>query len=401
MPAKFDNYVLNKNVKYDINSVVNYSNLSIDNFVFTNNLNKFHEPTTFAEAANDPRWIEAMNQEMEAFNKNNTWEITDLPKGRKVIGSKWIFKVKYKSDGDVERFKAKLVAKGFGQKEGIDYEETFSHVVKIVTIGCLLTMAVSNRWHVYQLDVNNAFLYGELAEDMYMHLPEGYFTDNDNKKIMGKLIYLTITRPDITFDVHNLSQFMHAPCQSHLKLAFHVLRYLKGSPGTGISFKHCNDLSLSAYVNSDWAKWKITQKSVIGYVVYMGMNLVSWKSKKHYVIAKSSAKSKYRAMNSATGDVLWIINFLGNLKVKVNLLVPISCDSSYAIQIATNLVFHERTKHFEIDLYFLREKVSIGLIKTLKIKYEDNVVDGLTKGLSIKNHKRFCEYLQLLDVYHK
>ncbi|GJW52437.1 hypothetical protein Tco_0093788 [Tanacetum coccineum] len=85
MPAKFDNYVLDKRVKYDINFVVNYSNLSIETFVFSNNMNKIHEPKTFVEAANDPRWVEAMNQEMEALNSNKTWEITYLPKDRKAI----------------------------------------------------------------------------------------------------------------------------------------------------------------------------------------------------------------------------------------------------------------------------------------------------------------------------
>ncbi|GJY07742.1 ribonuclease H-like domain-containing protein [Tanacetum coccineum] len=289
-----------------------------------------------------------MNLKMEALNNNNTWEITELPQGRKAIGSKWGFKTKYKSNGELERFKARLVAKGFNQKEGIDYEETFSPVIKIITVRCLLTVDVSNKWPVYQLDINNAFLYGELEESVYMKLPEVYVddiiitgnneyeinnfkkylsskfkikdlgklkyffrvevleTDNDlclnqrkycmellleygmlackpakahildqskkkkdknefdsalsnitcYQKIVGKLIYLTLTRPDIAYVVHCLSQFMYAPCQSHLKLAFHVLR-----------------------------------KSVTRYVVYMGSNLVSWKSKKQYVLAKSSAEA--------------------------------------------------------------------------------------------------------------
>ncbi|GKB66235.1 putative RNA-directed DNA polymerase, partial [Tanacetum coccineum] len=118
------------NVKYDINFVISYANMSIENFVFSTNLNKIHEPKSFAEAANDPRWIEAMNQDMEALNSNKTWEITEFSRG-KAIGSKWIFKVKYKSSRDVERFKAILVAQGFRKKEDIDYEETFSLVVKI------------------------------------------------------------------------------------------------------------------------------------------------------------------------------------------------------------------------------------------------------------------------------
>ncbi|GJQ92447.1 putative RNA-directed DNA polymerase [Tanacetum coccineum] len=136
---------------------------------------------SYKEAALDPRWIEAMNSEMEALNRNKTWIITDLPKNRKAIGSKWIFKVKYKYTGKVERFKARLVAKGFSQKEGIDYEEIFSPVVKMVTVRCHLSLVVQKGWVVYQLDINNAFLYGEIVKDVYMTLPEGYFDVNDKK----------------------------------------------------------------------------------------------------------------------------------------------------------------------------------------------------------------------------
>ncbi|GJU24542.1 reverse transcriptase domain-containing protein [Tanacetum coccineum] len=144
-------------------------------------INKIHKLATYLEAVKDNRWIEAMNQEMVALNRNNTWEITDLPSGRKPIGFKWVFKVKYKASGEVERFKARLVAKGFNQREGIDYEETFLPVVKIVTVRCVLSLAIKNKWSLFQLDVNNAFLYDDLEEDVYMSLPEGYSDVNEKK----------------------------------------------------------------------------------------------------------------------------------------------------------------------------------------------------------------------------
>nr|GEY96145.1 putative reverse transcriptase, RNA-dependent DNA polymerase, Gag-polypeptide of LTR copia-type [Tanacetum cinerariifolium] len=123
-----------------------------------------------------PSKINAMNNEMEALNKNRTWIITDLPSNRKPIGCKWIYKIKYKSNDEIERYKARLVAKGYSQREGIDYDETFSPVVKMTTVRCLIALVVKNKWNMYQLDVNNAFLYGELEEDVYMTLPEGYFS---------------------------------------------------------------------------------------------------------------------------------------------------------------------------------------------------------------------------------
>ena len=123
-----------------------------------------------------------MNLEMEALNRNDTWVIVELPAGRRAIGCKWVFKIKYKSDGTIERYKARLVAKGYNQKEGIDYEETFSPVIKIVTVRIIISLAVHNGWPLFQLDINNAFLYGELEEDVYMQLPEGYF-DKDDKRV--------------------------------------------------------------------------------------------------------------------------------------------------------------------------------------------------------------------------
>ncbi|KAJ0621799.1 putative RNA-directed DNA polymerase [Helianthus annuus] len=123
-----------------------------------------------------------MNNEMEALHRNNTWVIVDLPKGRKSIGCKWVYKIKYKASGEVERYKARLVAKGFNQREGIDFGETFSPVVKMVAVRIILKLAVNNDWPLYQLDINNAFLYGSLSEEVYMSLPQGYF-DNDKNKV--------------------------------------------------------------------------------------------------------------------------------------------------------------------------------------------------------------------------
>ncbi|GJY42069.1 ribonuclease H-like domain-containing protein [Tanacetum coccineum] len=140
MPKKFSDF----KVKYNIDKHVNYSYLSLENFNFSTSLNKFVEPKTFNEASKDIRWVEARNLEMEALNRNGTWVITELPVGRKPIGSKWVFKVKYKSTREAERFKARVVAKGFNQKEGIDYKETFSLVVKIVLLDvfCLLLFTI-------------------------------------------------------------------------------------------------------------------------------------------------------------------------------------------------------------------------------------------------------------------
>ncbi|KAJ9563367.1 hypothetical protein OSB04_008527 [Centaurea solstitialis] len=181
LPKKFNDYIIEGKVKYGIERVVNYSHLCKENFCFVSNLNKSVEPSSYLEASKDQNWVNAMNEEMEALYRNGTWELTELPINRKPIGSKWVFKIKYKSNGEIERYKARLVAKGFSQREGLDYEETFSPVVKMVTVRCVIALAVQNNWPLYQLDVNNAFLYGDLNEEVYMSLPEGYFSKDDKR----------------------------------------------------------------------------------------------------------------------------------------------------------------------------------------------------------------------------
>lgn len=119
-----------------------------------------------------------MNKELEALHHNKTWVVTDLPPGKKPIGCKWVFKIKYKSDGTIERHKARLVAKGYTQVEGIDFFDTFSPVAKLTTIRLLLASASSQNWHLHQLDVHNAFLHGHLEEEIYMQLPLVYLPIN-------------------------------------------------------------------------------------------------------------------------------------------------------------------------------------------------------------------------------
>ncbi|GJY53363.1 putative nucleotidyltransferase, ribonuclease H [Tanacetum coccineum] len=154
----------------------------------TQTLNKNSEPKSFYEASKFSHWIDPMNNEIDAL-LNDTTDIVDLLKDIKSIGSKWIFKIKYKSSGEIDKLKARLVAQGFSQKERIDYEEIFSPVVKMVNVRCLLKIVVSNSWPVYQLDVNNAFLYGDLAEIVYMKPPEGYFPSENKVCRLKNFLY--------------------------------------------------------------------------------------------------------------------------------------------------------------------------------------------------------------------
>lgn len=125
------------------------------------------------EALGDPKWKAAMNEEMNSLQKNKTWELVDLPPGKKSVGCRWIYNVKHKVDGTIKRYKARLVAKGYSQTYGIDYTETFAPVAKINTVCVLLSLSTNLDWPLQQFDVKNAFLHGELSEEIYMDLPPG------------------------------------------------------------------------------------------------------------------------------------------------------------------------------------------------------------------------------------
>ena len=157
-----------------ISKYMYYSKLSPSYCAFVTNLSNVAIPKSIQEALSIPSWRAAVLEEIKALEKNGTWELVDLPRGKKTVGCKWVFTVKYKSDGLIERYKARLVAKGFTQSYGIDYQETFAPVAKLNTIRVLLSLAANLNWQLCQLDVKNAFLNGDLTEEVFMDIPLGF-----------------------------------------------------------------------------------------------------------------------------------------------------------------------------------------------------------------------------------
>nr|GEX03699.1 ribonuclease H-like domain, reverse transcriptase, RNA-dependent DNA polymerase [Tanacetum cinerariifolium] len=141
------------------------------------------EPRNYKEASSDQKWIEAMKVELDSINRNNTWELTTLPKGHKAIGLKWVFKTKKDANGNIIKHKARLVAKGYIQQHGIDFEEVFAPVARMETVRLLLTIAANNKWEAHHLDVKSAFLHGDLKKEVYVTQPEGFIKRQDNEKV--------------------------------------------------------------------------------------------------------------------------------------------------------------------------------------------------------------------------
>ena len=165
---------------YPLSNFLSYSKFNSPHTSFLAAITQNDEPTSYKQAVTDIRWQEAMKKELEALEQNHTWTLEQLPTGKKAIGSKWVYKIKYHSDGTIEQYKAHLVAKGYTQVEGLDYTETFAPVAKLTTVRTLLAVAAAKSWELHQLDVHNAFLHGDLDEEVYMTPAPGYLSSNEN-----------------------------------------------------------------------------------------------------------------------------------------------------------------------------------------------------------------------------
>ncbi|XP_068323144.1 uncharacterized mitochondrial protein AtMg00810-like [Pyrus communis] len=221
------------------------------------------------------------------------------------------------------------------------------------------------------------------------------------QRLVGKLIYLTITRPDITYAMSLASQFMHSPTVDHLHIVKRILCYLKGSIGQGIIMRNNKSTTISGYTKTDWAGNTLDRKSTTCYCTFVGGNLVTWKSKKQQVIAHSSAKAEYRAMTATVCELIWLKGLLSDLGFPTPSSMSLMCDNQAAMHIDANPVFRERTKHIKVECHFIRAQVQTQVIRTIFTRSHDQLADLFTKALASAPFHRFLGKLgsiNLLDL---
>uniref|UniRef100_A0A803QQ29 Reverse transcriptase Ty1/copia-type domain-containing protein n=1 Tax=Cannabis sativa TaxID=3483 RepID=A0A803QQ29_CANSA len=270
---------------YPLSEVVSYQRLSPAFRATVLAISSLFEPKLFSQAHGIPEWDNAMDTEIDAHENNDTWIV------------------------------ARLVAKGYNQQEGIDYANTFTPFTKLVTVKRVIAFAAIKGWYVHKLDVNNAFLHGDLKEYVYMTLPQGYKPKGElphnpvcklkkSLRIVGKLQCFTITRLGISYSVNTLSQFLLVPRATHMNAALRVLQHVKATPGRGIYFAVDSEVKLRAYTDLDWAACPDTKRSTKGFSIFIGDSIISWRSKKQHTISSSSAKAEYRAMANTTCEIV-------------------------------------------------------------------------------------------------
>lgn len=193
---------------------------------------------------------------------------------------------------------------------------------------------------------------------------------------------------------------MQKPMTGHLELINQILRYLKSAPGRGILMKNHGFVDLMGYTDADWAGNPLDRKSTTGFCMFVGGNLVTWRSKKQGVVARSSAEAEYRAMAAAASEIVWLRLLLEELGHSLTgKPTKLFCDNQAAIQIASNPVFHERTKHIEVACHYIREKVLDRTIETPYLQSSDQLADIFTKALSKGDFQKFADKLTSNELY--
>ncbi|KAA0067760.1 Beta-galactosidase [Cucumis melo var. makuwa] len=389
---------------------------------FTANLDSTIIPKNIYTTLECPEWKNTVMEEMKAHT---------LPKGHKTIGCKWVFSLKYKIDGILDRHKARLCGGSlhepppgfeaqFGQQvcklqkslyglkqsprhsltDSLPLSSPKGTVKDGQTEISQLKQRMGDEFEIKDLGNLKYFLGMKVARSKEGNSDDQVPVDKEQyQRLVGKLIYLSHTRPNISFIVSVVSQFMQTPYEKHMEVVNRILRYLRNTPGKGLMFRKTNRKTFKGYTDSNWTESVVDRKSTSGYCTFVWGNLVTWRSKKQSVVARSSAEAEYRVMSLGICEEIWLQKVLSDLHQECETPLKLFCDNKAAISIANNPIQHDRTKYVEIDRHFIKERLDSGNICISYIPSSQQVVDVLTKGLLRPYFDLCVSKLGLIDIY--
>nr|GFB70720.1 copia protein [Tanacetum cinerariifolium] len=373
----------------------------------------------------DSAWIESMQEELYQFDRLDVWELVDRPLRKNVINMKWLWKNKHDEENTIIRNKSRLVAKGSAQKEGVDFEESFAPVTRLEVVRLFITYDAHKSFTVYQMDVKTAFLYGPLKEEVYVNQPDGFVDPYHPDKVyrlkkvlyglklapracvgtpmatkhldadlsgnpidqtkyhsmVGALMYLTASRPDIMHAICYCARYQAKPTEKHLTAVKRIFRYLKDTIHMGLWYPKDTGFELTAFSNLDHVGCLDSRKSRSGGIQFLGGDkLVSWSSKKQDCTSMSSAEAEYVSLSACCAQVLWMRTQLTDYGFHFD-KISMYCDSKAVIAISCNPVQHSRTKHIDVRYHFIKEKVEKGIVELFFVGTEYQLVGLFTKAL--------------------
>eukprot|EP00253_Pinus_taeda_P036089 PITA_36089 len=326
-----------------------------------------------------------MVEEYNSIMVNDVLEIVPRPQNRSVVGSRWICKIKYTTDGSVEKYRAKLVAKGYAdaQKEGIDFEETFAPVAQLIedykkNLATEFDMKELGQMHYFlglevwqqkgEIFLGQGRYVTEILKRFRMQDCRPIATpmitnwkkidaskDKDvnptlYRQLIGSLMYLFNTRLDICYAVNNLIQFMVEPKRAHWAAAKDVLRYIQGTIEYGLLYTRRNDIRMSGFVYADWAGSSVHRKSTSGYYFNIGLGMTSWCSRKQKLVALRLDEVEYMVASIASCEAIWLRKLLVNLFRRRMEATRIMCDNQSCIKLSENPMIGQSTLIFSITL---------------------------------------------------
>nr|GEV12446.1 copia protein [Tanacetum cinerariifolium] len=323
----------------------------------------------------EPSWIDAMQEEIYEFQRLQVWELVSCPDKVLLIKLKWIYKVKTDEFDGVLKNKARLVAQGFRQKEGINFEESYAPVARIEAI-CAIDSTLFTR------QAGNDLLLGKQVDAILY------------RGMIGSLVYLTSSRPDLIYAVCICALYQAKPTKKHLQSIKRIFRYLKGTINMGLWYSKDTSMSLTSYADANHAGCRDNRRSTSGSAQFLGDKLVSWSSKKQKCMAILSTEAAYIALSGCCAQILWLRSQLTNYGFQFN-KIPLYCDNKSAITLCGNNVQHSRAKHISVCYHFIKDQVKNGIVGLYFVWTEYQQSDIFTKPFP---RERFNFLIEMLDI---